>query len=531
MGGILDYRPAGLPEHSIGFQAAAWAEKYLVQPDGPEAGQPWVFTDEQLRLLVWFYAISEEGRFLHREITVRQSKGTGKSIVAAVLAAIELCGPCRWSGWTELDQPVAESNPSSWVVIAATSSSQTRNTMLALRRVFSPKAVEEFGLTIGQTVIHAANGGRAETVTSSPLAMEGARPTFTVVEESANWYRSNGGHAMFEVIKRNAGKSRDGSARVLQVTNAHESGSESVAEKTYDAYVATLEGRAPDVGQLYWAVEAPTDVNLLDSVALKKVLDTVYAGAPWISLDRIVEEIQDTRTSIDVSMRYYLNVPSSAADGLFATDEWDSLRDAELALQPQDVITLGFDGSLREDSTALVAQRVRDRSFFLLAVAEKPEGPTGDDWEVDPAEFDEALAHAFETYQVVAMAADVHPFETYIEKWERELGGRLSVKITPRTALAYDMRSNLQRTTITNEALMEAVRQRLVKHDGGLTLRKHVLNARRRPNRWGVSFGKESKNSPRKIDAYAALLLSEVARAEYVAKGAKPRESKMVVFR
>lgn len=531
MGGVVDYRPAGLPKYSIGFQAASWAEKYLVQPDGPEAGKSWVFTDDQLRMLIWFYEINTDGVFRYRETSLRQSKGTGKSIVAAVIAAIELCGPCRFQGWDEHDQPVAGANASSWVVIAATSSSQTRNTMLALRRIFSQKAIEEFGLAIGQTVIHSSIGGRAETVTSSPLAMEGARPTFTVVEESANWFKSNGGLAMFDVITRNTIKIRDGSARVLQVTNAHEMGSDSVAEKTWDAYVATLEGRAPDVGQLYWAVEAPTDVDLTRVDDIKAALETVYYDAPWVSLDNIAKGIQDTRTSVDVSMRYYFNVPSAASDGLLEADVWDALRDSSLELNPQDVITLGFDGSLRDDSTALVAQRVEDRAFFLLAIAEKPDGPAGDSWEVDAAEFDEVLAHAFETYQVVAMAADVHPFETYIEKWERELGGRLAVKITPRTALAYDMRSNLQRTTITNEALMEAVRQRLVQHNGNLTLRKHVLNARRRPNRWGVSFGKESKNSSRKIDAYAALLLSEIARAEYVAKGAKPRESKMVVFR
>lgn len=531
MGDTADYRPLGLPQHSIGFQAAAWAEKYLVQPDGPDAGAPWLFTDDQLRMLIWFYAVDKDGVFLYRETTLRQSKGTGKSIVAAVIAAIELCGPCRFMGWDRSDQPVGGLNASSWVVIAATSSSQTKNTMLALRRIFGPKAIEEFGLAIGQTVIHSAVGGRAETVTSSPYTMEGARATFTVVEESANWFKSNGGHAMFDVITRNTLKIRDGSARILQVTNAHETGADSVAEKTWNAYVAILEGRAPEVGQLYWAVEAPTDVDLTDREKVKEALRTVYSDSPWVSLDSISKGVQDTRTSVDVSMRYYFNVPSAAADGLVEVDLWDALRDASLELKAHDIITLGFDGSLREDSSALVAQRVEDRAFFLLAIAEKPEGPAGDNWEVDAAQFDEAIAHAFATYEVVAMAADVHPFETYIEKWERELSGQLKTKITPRTALAYDMRSNLQRTTVTNEALMEAIRQRLVKHNGNLTLRKHILNARRRPNRWGVSFGKESKNSPRKIDAYAALLLSEVARAEYIAKGEKPRESKMIVYR
>ena len=33
-------------------------------------------------------------------------------------------------------------------------------------------------------------------------------------------------------------------------------------------------------------------------------------------------------------------------------------------------------------------------------------------------------------------------------------------------------------------------------HDGDLALRRHVLNARRRTNNYGVCFGKESRESP-----------------------------------
>ena len=62
-----------------------------------------------------------------------------------------------------------------------------------------------------------------------------------------------------------------------------------------------------------------------------------------------------------------------------------------------------------------------------------------------------------------------------------------------------------------------------VHHDGDLTLRRHALNARRRTNNYGVSFGKESRESPRKVDAYAALMLAHEALHDFRVRGKKPR--------
>jgi len=49
-------------------------------------------------------------------------------------------------------------------------------------------------------------------------------------------------------------------------------------------------------------------------------------------------------------------------------------------------------------------------------------------------------------------------------------------------------------------------------HDGDGALGRHVTNARRRPNRWGVSIGKESPKSPKKIDGCVAMIVARHAR-------------------
>lgn len=65
------------PRWTLGRQAAAWAFETLLQPDGTNAGQPWRFTNEQYRFLLWWYAIDESGRFVYRRGVLRRMKGWG----------------------------------------------------------------------------------------------------------------------------------------------------------------------------------------------------------------------------------------------------------------------------------------------------------------------------------------------------------------------------------------------------------------------------------------------------------------------
>ncbi|MFJ8041200.1 hypothetical protein ACIRBX_11910 [Kitasatospora sp. NPDC096147] len=72
--------PAGVPHpsRSLGYQIIRWAQTYIVQPDGENAGQPWRFTPEQLRFVLWMYAIDDKGRWLYRSCALRRAKGWGK---------------------------------------------------------------------------------------------------------------------------------------------------------------------------------------------------------------------------------------------------------------------------------------------------------------------------------------------------------------------------------------------------------------------------------------------------------------------
>lgn len=530
---------------TLGWGVLAHCEEYLLQPDGDDAGTPFRFTREQINFVLWLYAVDARGRFMYRRAVLRRSKGWGKSPFLGALALAELTGPVRFAGWDEDGEPIGRTHPMPWIAIAGVSETQTENTMAAIRAMAEDSLlVDDFGLDVGMTRLLLPGGGKIVPVTANSATQEGARPSFAIMDETHHWTKSNGGWALAKVIRRNLAKSRDGSARSIETTNAHvptttnvggEAGS--VAEGSYLAWRATVENRTRDKGLLYDSREAPDAVDLADEVAVLAALRLTYGDATWVDLERILGEIYDPDTPPEEARRFYLNQIVAAADSWIAPSEWHkNKRDDLPPLQDGDLVTLGFDGSLTDDATALVAVRVEDEAPFLLAVWEKPEGPKGQGWEVPKSEVRDLVAWAFGHLDVVAFFSDVAYWETDIDAWRDEYGERLLVKATTRHAVGWDMRGNQAETVRATEALHRAITDGLTPwraHDvvrgdlsGSEILTRHLLNARRRPNRWGVSFGKATRESPLKIDALAAYLLARMARQRVLGEGALKKRRK-----
>lgn len=517
-----------LPERTLGWEVLAWTAEMLLQPDGPDAGRSWRYTPEQARFILWWYAVDEHGRFLYRYGMLRRVKGWGKDPLAATLCAVEFVGPCRFAGWDARGEPVAAPHPAAWVLVAAVSRDQTRNTMTLFPSLFSPAAIEEYAIDLGKEVIYAHHGRcRLESVTSSPRALEGPRATFTLKNETQHWLANNEGHAMAEVIARNATKARDGASRVLAISNAHEPGEDSDAERDWEAYQAIEQGRSRAEGFLYDSIEAPPEVDLADEEQLRAGLLAARGDAIWLDVDRHVQEIYDPRNSPSSSRRFYLNQIVAAEDAWVAPHEWDRLAD------PQDVeegeeITLGADWSKTDDHSVLIGCRVSDGYVFAVGVWD-PDRYGG---EAPRDIIDGVVCQTFERYDVAGFFSDLHPFESYVDRWAELFGAQLQVKASPKHPIAWDMRGRVKEFTIEVERLHDEIVEGVFRHDGDRRVRQHVHNARRRPNQWGVSVGKEHRESRRKIDSVPAITLARTARRLLLAdpKRRRKRSGKAVFF-
>ncbi len=438
----------------------------------------------------------------------------------------EALGKCRM-----IDGRPAQ-HPAPWIQIAAVSREQTRNTMTLLGPMLSKDAIAEFGVDLGKEIIYCRGTGRIEAVTSSPRALEGGRPTFVVKNETQHWIYANQGVEMSRAINRNLGKSRDGAARSLAIQNAHVPGEGSVAEADYETWTAIETGRSR-AALYYDATEAPSDTDLADRDSLRAGLIDARGDSEWLDIDRLVEEILDPTTPVEVSRRFYLNQVVAASDALVTTTAWDTTATDD-RLEPGDRITLGFDGGKTDDATALIAIRVADRLVQTLGIWQAPDGPRGRDWEVDRAEVDGVFRNAFTTYDVVGAFADVALWESYVDQWSMDYRNQLKIRASNRSVVGWDMRSGLKDSTLANEALVAAVLDGAIRHSTGepvdTLLRVHVLNARRRLNRYGLSFGKEHRESARKVDGWAAMLLADMARARYLDKHPTTERTGQAVF-
>lgn len=508
------------PKYTIGWDVIFWCEEYLNAMDGGR----WQFTPEQARFILWWYAVDESGAFVYRTGCLQRLKGWGKDPLAAVMCMVEMVGPSQFAGW-ELDddyqrvRPKSKAHRRAWVQVAAVSRDQTRNTMTVFPAIVSQKCIDTYGIKMGAEIIRAHHGRcRIEAVTSSYRALEGGRSTFVILNETHHWVRGNSGDKMYETVDGNATKMN---CRYLAITNAYLPGEDSVAEKMRFAWEMVQEGRAEDVGFLYDSIEAHPKTPLT-AEALRIVIPKIRGDATWLNIDAIIKSIQNVAITAARSRRMWLNQIVADEEALYGPDHLKAIERPNVHLKAGDEVVMGFDGGRYEDSSALVIIRVKDRTAFLVGLWEQPhkwnEAERGR-WQVDTQAVDSMVRWAFKTYRVKAFFADVNLWESYVLDWTNDYGAGLKVKSRADAAIGFDMRNRLQETTRAHERLVSSIVEGKTFYDGDLSLRRHTMNARRFINNHGTYFRKESQDSHRKIDAYAAWMLAHEALHRLLTNG------------
>lgn len=517
------------PRKTLGWEIAGWASKYLIDPNSdPHNPQPWRFTNEQLRFVAWWYALDDEGDFIYRQGVLQRLKGWGKDPLLAAICMIELCGPSRFAGWGEDGNPMGKPHPAAWVQVAAVSKDQTKNTMKMFPLIISEQLKVDYQLEVGKELIHGL-GGRIglEAVTSNYRSLEGGRVTFAVLNETHHWISTNNGIDMYRTADNNAAKLGN---RYLAITNAYLPGEDSAAEKMRGAYEDILEGRDEDLGFLYDSIEAHPDTPLTKA-GLTFAIPLIRGDSWWVKPKNVIPSALKSDMPAARSRRMYLNQIVAGEDALWNEADFDRLE-VQDQLRPGDKIVLGFDGGKSDDATALVAIRVDDGFIQPLCIEEPPRRTNARDenaprWEVDRQKVDGIVRSAFRMYKVQGFYADVALWESYLINWTEDFGAGLTVKSTAAKPIDWDMRGGKvggnRKVTLAHEALMRNLLDRKLHHRGKKdpltrTMRRHLLNARRRENDHGVSFSKESRESPKKVDAYAALMLANACWNDYRSK-------------
>lgn len=504
--------PSDVPALTLGWEAVKWASKYLRQPNGPHANQRFEFVNSQLRFLLHWYAINEDGSWVYHHGVRRLAKGSGKSPFAAVLSLIELCAPVRLYDFDPkapggcCGKPVAMP----LVQIAATAESQTTNTMRMVR-AFAPKGSRvclDHSLEFGRTRYNKLPEGALEVITSSSAAAEGAESTHITADETEWWTPANGGPTFAATLLDNLTKSGN---RMLETCNSWKPGIGSVAEDSYDSWLAQEEGRSRNESRiLYDARIAPPDTDMSDDESLRRALEHVYGDCWWADIRPIMVRIWDPKSRPDDSKRKYLNWPTAPEGAWADPQDWAKIADPHRVVADNEEVVLFFDGSKTRDTTALLGCCLSDGHVFTVDVWEPNNSHASAD-SVPVEAIDAAVERSFDRYDVKAFFADVKEWEGFAKvTWPQRHKDKLTLWAVPGgkqpEPIAWDMRSHTYDFVMAAELCEAEIREGRFTHDGDARTARHIRNARRADTRWGISVKKESPDSPDKIDAAVCVI-------------------------
>ncbi len=442
---------------------AAFLAEYVITPKGTGAGRPFILRPWQLEIVAGLF---DDPR--PRQGLVSIPRGNGKSTLAAALALYGL---------------FADGEHSPQVAVVASDERQAGIVrMIAKRMVELSDALAERTHIFKDRLEVPETDGVLMSLPAAAEALHGWDPTLLIVDElhvvtEETW----------EAVTSAAGK-REQSLTLAISTPA--------ASRDSVMWRLVEEARIdPDPAFFFTEFAAPIGCDIDDD-------DAWHQANPALGDFLHLDGMKALRTSMRESTFRRLRLGQWIEDEgqWIAGDDWQVCADADRVVELGATVVLGFDGSVGDDSTALVAVTVEERPHvFTLGVWAHPEGPQHRDWRVPRDEVDLAVESAFDVFDVVELAADPFGWRTELELWAEKYGRD--------RVLEYPTNMH-KRMAAATERFYSAVRDARITHSTDATLTRHVLAAVVKATPSGDVIQKDRRWSPRKIDAAVAAILA-----------------------
>ena len=516
---------------TLGDQVCRWIEENLVFGPGDLRGNPAILDEEKRAFIYRMYEIYPRrhefaGRRRFKRCALSLPKGLGKTEFGAWIAACELHpdAPVRFNGWEKggkLKPGRGVKDP--YIPLVAYTEEQSDElaygALLAIREEAPVKNDFDIGL---DRIVRVKGDGKAVSLATNPSARDGARTTFCIFDETHHFTlpRLKQAH---QTMLNNMGKRKLSDPWTLEITTAPEPGSGSVAEATWEYGQAVADGLVKDASLFFFHRQASDNHDLeTEQGARAAVIEASGAAASWRDIEAIVSLWKDPTTDRQYWERVWCNRLVKAAHKAFDPLKWKALASPfSLAAQSLtlrgDLVALGFDGSIRFDSTGLVATHIRTGFQWVVGAWERPYHAP-DSWTVPAEEVDETLRSFFKAHNVFRLYADPPYWQDWIAKWAGEFG---------ETRVIEWWTNHRKKMTYALEAFQSAIEEKRISHDGNEALARHVANAYKANTKmldettkqplWLIQ--KERPDSPNKIDLCMAAVLSWQARNDAVTLG------------
>jgi phage terminase large subunit-like protein len=519
--------PEAEPWPTLGPGVCGFIEEYVIHGPGDLRGAPVTLSQEQRALIYRLYEVYPEGheqagrrRFKRAAISLR--KGSGKTEFAAWIAACELHpdAPVRCRGWKG-GKPIGGGVTDPYIPLVAYTEEQSEELAYYTLYVVLSEGPLASDFDIGLARIMRKGGdGKAVALATAPDARDGARTSFQVFDETHRFVlpRLKEAH---RTMMANLPKRKIADSWSLEVTTAPAPGEGSVGEATHDYARAVSDGKLSDSRLFYFHRQASDGHDLTTEAGVRAaVLEASGPVAEWSDIESIIEQWRDPTADRPYLERVWLNRLVKATERAFDAERWKELADPEVTIEAGEMITLGFDGSRSEDATGLVATHIKTGHQWLVGCWERP--PRREVWSVPEDEVDAAMSYAFTQWDVWRLYADPYYWESWLAVWAGRWGGDKVLRwptnrLVPMSHAVLNFASAIQSGDLS--------------HDGAPVLAQHIGNAHRRPSSARDAEGrplwvlaKERPDSPHKIDAAMAAVLSWEARTDAIRAGVGERK-------
>ncbi len=522
---------------TLGPQVCDFIEERLIFGPGDLRGQPAVLDEEKRGLIYRLYEVfprthQDAGRRRFRRAGISLPKGLAKTEMAAWIAACELHpeAPVRCTGWTKKGEPIGGPVTDPYIPMVAYTEEQSDELAYGALRIILAEGPLAQDFDIGlERIMRKKGDGKAVSLSSSPNARDGARTTFAVMDET-HWWTLPKLKQTHQTMLNNLAKRKMAQPWMLEITTAPEPGTGSVAESTMDYAKAVDDGRIQDASLFFFHRQASDDHDLTTKEGARAaVIEASGPAAAWRDIDAIVERWLDPTTDRAYWERVWCNRLVQGASQAFDVERWKTLVGTPPV--PGAVITLGFDGAMFHDSTALVATDVKTGCQWLAGLWECPPGHDGKDgrpgWQVPVMEVDALVRDYFARYNVWRMYADPPYWQSWVSAW---------VGVFGEEHVAEWWTNRRRPMAAALEAFNTAIKEGAALHVDDPRFTRHIGNARREDLKgWRDEQGKalylirkERPDSPHKIDAAMAAVLSHEARMDAIASGVQVDPSTMI---